>query len=147
MAFPVLPAPISATFLSRGEEAQVSTGKAGDKGRAPHRSAEPGHRVAGLLGATIMFLTPSCFGHLVLRRPEPSLIGPNEASILIFWRVGKVPELVNIRGERPQIIQSNSQCSQEEKLRLQMGKCPAIGQPGKEWQRWEALKHLPSGQC
>lgn len=81
-----------------------------------------------------------------VRRPELSLTGFKEASGLILWRVGNVPELMNMGGDRPQIIQSNSQCSPEEKLRLQVGKCPATGHPGKVAEPGSP-GHLPSEQC
>lgn len=79
--------------------------------------------------------------------PELSLTGFKEASGLMLWMVGNMPELMNVGGETPQIIQSNSQCSPEEKLRLQVGKCPAIGHPGEEWQNQEALGIYPLGSA
>lgn len=54
---------------------------------------------------------------------------------------------MSIGEDRPQVIQSNSQCSQEEKLRLRARKCPAIGHPGEEWHSRVALGHLPFRQC
>lgn len=51
------------------------------------------------------FLSPSCCNHLVLRGPDLSLICLNRISVLIFHRVGKVTEPMNVGGERPQVIQ------------------------------------------
>lgn len=49
----------------------------------------PGQRALGV--TSMCLLTPSCRSRLALRRPEPLLIGLNEASVLIVQRVGKAP--------------------------------------------------------
>lgn len=110
MAFPhALPASVSAAFLSHSEETDVYLGKPGGSGQGPTwlRWARPLTQRA-LDRISMCFLSPSCYSHLVLRGPELSLFCLNKISVLIFQRVGKVTELMNVGGERPQVIQLNS---------------------------------------
>lgn len=110
MAFPhALPASVSAAFLSHSEETDVYLGKPGGSGQGPTwlRWARPLTQRA-LDRISMCFLSPSYYSHLVLRGPELSLFCLNKISVLIFQRVGKVTELMNVGGERPQVIQLNS---------------------------------------
>lgn len=77
-----------------GEELVCLLGRQEPQGRPLSQRA--------LGGSRMCFLTSSFFGPSMLRRP--SLIVPSEASVLIFQKAGKVPELVHTRGMRHQSI-------------------------------------------
>ena len=87
-----------AAFLSQGEEAHVYLGKAGGSGQGPRCWAGLGPRTEGSRRDHHVPLDPILLQRLALRRPEPPLIGLNEASVLIVQRVGKAPGLMHSEG-------------------------------------------------